>query len=353
MRVDEFQVDFVLEDLNEEDDRFIFKARSITKDFVCEAGLERLANDSEGKHVVWRHEHPLIPKFKSTHIYGTVLESNVQDGGITSTYEVYGHTPEHLKARRIISERMELEKPISISMRYRQYGEEDPIHFDVVEHSLTPTPACKDCVALDILNESEKMTDLDEKLKEIEELEKELTKKDKLLEELEGKFVVIEKQLEDLEKESKVKDKELESEKSDKDKITDQILEFKDKLNEQSKIIDELKEQSAMKDVEPLINNLIEVDGKDMADLYWMKATNAYKAGDKEFEEAKEFLKERAKARESEVHPVTTDLDETALKAQKVIDEELEDPDLAKKRDNRAFANMGKDFYEWRKNRGA
>jgi DNA repair exonuclease SbcCD ATPase subunit len=238
-------------------------------------------------------------------------------------------------------------------MRYRQYGEDDPIHFDVVEHSLTPTPACKECVALDILNESDKMTELEEKLKEIEELEKQLTQKDKLLEDLEGKIVVIEKQLEDIEKESKVKDEELEQEKTDKDKITEQILEFKDKLNEQTKIIDELKEKNAMKDIEPLINNLIELDGKEMEELYRMKAQNAYKEGDKAFEEAKEFLRERAKNRESAVHAVTTDLDETALKAQQVIDEELEDPTLAKKRDERAFANMGKEFYEWRKNRGA
>ncbi len=351
--MEEYQVDFALEDVKEEDNRFVFTAKSITKDFVCEDGLERLASDSEGKHLIWRHEHPLIPKYNATHIYGTVLESHAVDGGIISTYEVYGHTDEHLKARRIISERMELEEPISISMRYRQYGEEDPIHFDVVEHSLTPTPACKECVALDVLNESDKMTDLEEKLKEIQELEKELTKKDKLLEELEGKIVVIEKQFEDLEKDSKIKEEELEQEQTDKDKFSEQILEFKDKLNEQTKIIDVLKEDLAMKDIEPLIKNLIELDGKEMEGLYRMKAVNAYKKGEKDFNEAKEFLRERAKLRETQIHPITTDLDETARKAQKLVDKELEDPDLAKKRDTRAFANMGKNFFEWRKNKGA
>ena len=110
LRVEEFQVDFVLEEIKEEDNRFFFTAKSITKDFICEDGLKRLAHDSPGKHLVWRHEHPLIPKYKSTHIYGTVLESNVKDDGILSKYEVYGHTDEHLKASRIIRERMKLEK---------------------------------------------------------------------------------------------------------------------------------------------------------------------------------------------------------------------------------------------------
>lgn len=346
--MEQYEVDFVLEDVKEEDNRFIFTAKSITKDFVCEPGLERLAIDSKGKHLVWRHEHPLIPKYNATHIYGTVLESHVQDGGIISTYEVYGHTDEHLKARRIITERMELKKPISISMRYRQYGEEDPIHFDVVEHSLTPTPACKTCKVIDILNESDKMTDLEEKLKEIQELEKELTKKDKLLEDLEGKIVVIEKQFEDLKKETEVKDEELEQEQTDKDKFSEQVLEFKDKLNEQTKIIDVLKEDLAMKDIEPLIKNLIELDGKEMEDLYRMKAQNAYKVGDKEFEKAKSFLKERVKQRENQVHAITTDLDETARNAQ-IKDKEFEDKDLAAKRDKRAFANMSEKFFEWRK----
>ena len=344
--MDDYQVDFALEKIDTENDQFKFIAKSITKDFVCEPGLDRLAKDSPGKHLIWRHEHPIIPKYNSTHIYGRVLESKVDEGAIISTYEVYGHTPEHLKARRDIEKRFEAKEPISISMRYRQYGEKDPIHFDVVEHSLTPTPACKECVALDILNESDNMTKTQEDLmKEIKELEDELTKKDKLYEELESKVVVIEKKLEESIKDIESKETEIETEKSDKDKILEKILELNDKLGKQNTVMDKLQEDIAMKDVEPLINSLVELDGKEMNDIYWMKAKQSYKEGKEAFDEALEFFKKRVSEKESAVHALTTDLDSTAKDAQ-IKDEELEDEAMKKKRDDRAFANMPKEFFE-------
>ena len=152
--MDEFQVDFALEEITEEEGRFFFTARSITKDFVCEPGLDRISGDSSGKHLVWRHEHPIIPKFKTNHIYGTVLESNTKDGEIQSKYEVYGHTEDHLKARQIIKERHELGKPISISVRYRQYERDgDPmwaitaiVRAPRLNRQAAPSRHCLDCV---------------------------------------------------------------------------------------------------------------------------------------------------------------------------------------------------------------
>jgi len=353
--VDEFTIDLVLEDVVEADGRFVFTAYSITKDFICEKGLKRLSNDSPGKHLVWRHEHPLIPKFKTTHIYGTVLESHIEEDKIRSKYEVYGHTDEHLKARQVIKKRHELGKPISISMRYRQYGEENPIHYDVVEHSLTPTPACVECVALDILNESDKMTKDEELAKEVQKLEEELTKKDKILENLESKVVAIEKELEKTETESKIKDKKLEEAETNKSKITEQLLEFKDKLNGQAKIIEKLQEDNKMKEIEPLINSLVELDGKEMEPFYRNHALNAYhksklEKNDKILEEALEFLKSRSKRLEGATHSVVTPLEVTAANAMQ--DKELENESQRKSRDNRAFTNMPPEFFEWRKRRG-
>jgi DNA repair exonuclease SbcCD ATPase subunit len=357
----DYQIDFALESIKEDENRFIFTAKSITKDFVCEDGLNRLANDSPGKHLVWRHEHPLIPQFTSTHIYGRVLESKVKDGGIFSTYEVYGHTDDHLKVREVIKQRFELKDPIKISMRYRQYGTDNPIHFDVVEHSLTPTPACKECRAIEILNESDKMTE-EELAKQIKELEEQLTKKDKLLEGYESKLETyntkiqaIEKSLEEEIKSSKAKDKKLEETEKGKDEITEQLLEFKDKINGQSQMIEKLQEDNAMKGYDPLIKDLVELDGKEMEPIYHEKILEAYrksKAGDKDIlDKTLEFLKTRSKRLEGAAHAITKTLESQASESQ-FKDAELEDEATMKQRDKKAFTNMPKEFFEWRKKRG-
>ena len=352
LRVEDYQIDLKLENIIEEDDRFLFTAVSITKDFVCEDGRERLASDSPGKHLVWRHEHPLIPKYNSTHIYGRVLESEAKDGGIFSKYEVYGHTNEHLKVREVIKKRFELGEPINISMRFRQYGEENPIHFDVVEHSLTPTPACKECKAIEILNESDNMEDKEKLAKEIKELEKQLTKKDELLESLEAKVVDATKQVEDKILELEGKDKELEEVGKSKKEITEQLLEFKDKLNDQTVMIEKLQEDNVMKGVQPLIESLLELDGKEMESIYLMKIKEAYKKSklendEKIFESCLEFLEKRAKSLESKAHAVITSLEDTATAAQ-LKDEKLEDDVTKKARDRQAFANMPDSFFEKR-----
>ncbi len=343
--MEDYNIDFTLEKIEQENDDFFFLARSITKDFVCEKGLGRLSKDSPGKPLVWRHEHPVNPDYKSTHIYGRVLESNVDNGSIVSKYQVYGHTDDHRKIRKVIKKRHEINEPIKISMRFRQYGDDkDPVHFDVIEHSLTPTPACDECKVIDILNESDNMPEeekLKEVLKEIQELEKQLTKKDKALEQLESKIVTLEKQYEEA-------TKEVETEKSQKDKIADQLLEFKDSLNELKSKNAKLENDMKFKGIEPLLNTLIELDGTEMKELYEMKARSAL-ADDKLFEKVKVDFKARIKKLEKEsAHAVPEDLATTAGSAL-MRDEELEESkESTVKRDKKAFANMPKEFFEKR-----
>jgi hypothetical protein len=344
--VEDYNIDFALEKIEQENDNFFFLARSITKDFVCEKGLKRLAGDSPGKPLVWRHEHPVIPNYKSTHIYGRVLESNAEEGTILSKYQVYGHTDDHRKIREVIEKRHEIGEPIKISMRFRQYGsDKDPVHFDVIEHSLTPTPACDECKVIDILNESDNMPEeekkLEEVLKEIQELEAQLTKKDKALEELESKIVTLEKQYEEA-------TKEVETEKSEKEKIADQLLEFKDALNELKSKNSKLENDMKFKEVEPLLNTLIELDGEEMKELYEMKARNSL-SDDKAFEKVKVDFAARIKKLEKEsAHAVPEDLSTTAGSAL-MKDEELEESkETTLKRDKKAFANMPKEFFEKR-----
>lgn len=334
--MDDKQVDFELESIEEDEDRFIFTARSITNDFTCENGKERLAADSKGKHLIWRHEHPIIPKLKqSTHIMGRVLESKTDEKGILSRYEVYGHTEEHRKVREDIKKRKELGEPLSISMRFRTYGDEDnPVHMDVMEHSLTPTPACKECKIIDILNEDTNMEDKEKLMKEIKELEDELTKKDKILEDLETKVTTLEDDM-------KVKDTELEEAQESKDKVLKKLTEFTDKLNEQKAMIDKLNEDLAFKDIEPLVNKLVKLDGplgEKMKPLYLQRAKQ---------EGAVEFFKEAILEKESAPKPETKDLDQTANES--FSDDELEDDKTKAERDTKAFAQMPAEFYKWKR----
>jgi len=333
-----YNIDFLLESIETENDTFRFKAKSITKDFVCEKGLDRLAQDSPNKPLIWRHEHPLIPDFaKTQHIYGRVLESKAENGEIISEYELYNHTKEHEKVRKVVEERFKAKQPIKISMRFRQYERDGvPIHFDVIEHSLTPTPACAECKMIDILNESDIMPDEKDLkvLEEIKKLEAELTKKDKALENLQVKLVTLEKDIES-------KDKELESKEGEKKEILDQLLEFKDKLNEQTKFINELKEARKMDALSPLIVKLEKLDGEKMKSIYEKEAISLVK--EDKFKEAKKFLLERIEDLEKRelIKPETKDL---SFSADESVEKELEDEKVKTKRDREAFAFMPEEF---------
>lgn len=342
------RIDLSLESFEEDEDTYTFTAKTLTKDFVCEPGLKRLANDSPGKSVVWRHEHPVNPKYTQNHIYGRVLESSVEDGYFISKYQGYKHTKAHKKVLEIIKTRNELKSPLSISIRYRQYGpDENPIHFDVIEHSLTPTPACKECVILDIKNESEIMDEkqIKEKLEQIAKLEDELTLKNKTLEQMESKIVSLEEKMVETEEAVETKDKELEVAKTSQKELVEKVLGFNDKLNEQKLMIDKLNEGLKLKELEPLITKLVELDGKNMESLYRMKAKTSL-IKDESFEETKKFFIDRINDRETEVTlAVPKTLMETALESQ-IREEEMEDESVGKQRDKRAFANMPKEFFK-------
>jgi hypothetical protein len=204
------------------------------------------------------------------------------------------------------------------------------------------------------------MTDENKKLAmQIQELEEQLTKKDKLLEgyesKLEGyatKIQTIEKKLEDEIESSKAKDTKLEDTEKGKEEITEQLLEFKDKMNKQDVVIDKLQEDNFLKGLAPLFDDLIELDGKEMETIYHDKALEAYKSGDeKKLKETIEFLTSRSKKLVGAAQAITTSLEETSKNAQ-FRDEELEDEATKKQRDTNAFKNMPKEFYAWKKKRG-
>ena len=306
------KVDLQLEDLEYKNGKTYFTAKSITKDFVCEKGLIRLAKNSVGKPLIWRHEHPIL--IKKNHIYGEVVESDSNNSSITSTYEVYNHTKDHKKFVKILKDRKELGEPLSISMRFRTYFNEngDPVHFDVIEHSATPTPACKECVVLDIKNEDLKMPDEKKIKQEIEKLESELTKKDEILEELQDK-------VKELQSEISLKDEQLEKAEEEKSTVSAKLDEFKDKLLEQKVMIDKLQEASKMDKLLPMVEKILEYPTEDMMESIYMDI-----AREKDFEEAKGIFEKKLEKLEKskEVLAVSKSMSKTGQES--IQEKELE-----------------------------
>ena len=164
-------------------------------------------------------------------------------------------------------------------------------------------------------------------------------------EQMETKIVSLEASVEKAEEAVETKDKELESEKSDNKELLEKVLSFNDKLNEQGKMIHELNEGLKLKELEPLLNKLVELDGTSMEPLYRLKAQSSL-ADDKSFEETKKFFVDRVKEKETQItSAVPTDLRVTALEAQ-ISEKELEDDNTKAVRDKKAFVNMPKEFFK-------
>ena len=178
-----FTSEYNVEHVLEEDGKFYFTAVSLDNNFECEDGRKILSKKSIGKPYIWRHKHPIQSGEEESHIYGEVVNSEINDKGfIESKYEVYDHTVDHIAIREAIKERQKIGKPLGVSMRYRKYYIGDKIlHYDVFEHSGTPFPKCINCKTKEYIGEEEKMP---EKEKVIEETQKKLDKNMKLWEEL-------------------------------------------------------------------------------------------------------------------------------------------------------------------------
>lgn len=304
--------EFSLESFGEKDGEFFFTAKSLSKDFECEEGLKRLANDSTNKHLVWRHRHPIEEQHKENHVYGNVENSWVADGFIFSKYHAYKHTPDHIAFINVIKERIKIGDPLGISMHYRRYSKDNkPVHYDVFEHSGTPYPVCEKCKTINfkveqMVNEDKKQPDIkeeekkeineDEIFKKIDELESQLNAKTEALNEYKTK-------LDTLELEIKKKEEEIEESKSEKDRII-----------ELEKLVDYLGKKPILDE----IKTLSEIDDREFE---WLKTQ------DEEYITKK--LEKARKDAQSKVH--TKDIDESAEESITKTDEEFEDKEKDKK----------------------
>ena len=300
------KIDLSLESLKENNGKFFFVGEALTQDYECEDGLKALSNKLVNKHFTWRHRHPIEEVHKENHVYGIVRESSVKEKLMVKV-EMYDHTEDHRKLIEDIKLRDFVKDPLSLSMHYRTYFNEEGeiMHYDVFELAGTPYPHCKKCQILKTgvikMEKDEKIKPtetkeeeegLSEALIKIEELEKELNSKTKNLEDLTSKLEVIDKELEDKEtKEKSLEDRVLELE------STIKFLEIK----------------------KPILDKLLEADSTiDEKQAAWLKTE------DISYLEKK--LEEALKRAESQI--VVTELEETAEGAQaekEKIEHELEE----------------------------
>ncbi len=309
-------VDFSLESIEERDGTFFFTARSLSKDFECEEGLERLARASINKDLVWRHRHPIEDQHKENHIYGRIDKARLEDGYIVTTYEVYNHTADHLAFIDILKEREKIGEPLGISMHYRRYFnmKNEVIHYDVFEHSGTPVPACESCKTREIgvktmanetkdIKEKKKIEDEvkednsdDKILKKIGELEEMLNDKTEKLEEYKGK-------IESLELEMKKKSEEIDDKTKETKSVEERVLELE-------------KEISYLKK-KPILDKILELVKIDDNQLNWLKTQDKnYLTG--RYEKAKT---------DAESKPHVKTIDESADQNITKTDEEFEEHD--------------------------
>jgi DNA repair exonuclease SbcCD ATPase subunit len=328
--------EFSLESIEERDGRFFFTAKALNKDFECEKGRERLAKDSKFKHFIWRHQHPVQKGNEEIHIFGRVEDAWLEgaDNEIFAKYEIYGHTPDHLALREIIKERQHNRDPLGVSMRYRKYYIGDTVlHYDVLEHSGTPFPACTDCKGTNfevetMVNEEKQTenteTELEEEdvelaksIKKIEELEAQLNSKSKILEGIQTEMVALEKELKNKDKkleeatkseeslEQTVSGLKLEVERLKKKPIVDKILEYNPKIEKDEKYFEWLKDQEEDYLKEKLEEAKHEAETKPILKSQEESAEEAREKADEELEKKapsmEHFTKHITKYQEKEI----------------------------------------------------
>jgi DNA repair exonuclease SbcCD ATPase subunit len=300
---------FSFEAVEEKDGKFFVIGKALSKDFECEAGLKSLANDIIKAPFVWRHRHPIEEKHNENHIYGRVQEAWVTDYLMVKA-EIYGHTQDHLALRELIKERAKVKNPLSFSMHYRTYFNEDKskkIHWDVYELSGTPFPACKTCQIENFIgeqqmpeNEKKELEQLETTVKKIKDLEDNLNAKTKSLE-------ILQTEVKKLEAETKSKDQELEDKKKATKSLEDRVLE----LENYSKYLEQKK---------PVIDEILKLESLDSRQVDWFRTQDV--------EYLNKKLEEFKKKAETKIHTQDLDKSSSVAKAKGAeLDKKLEEKD--------------------------
>jgi DNA repair exonuclease SbcCD ATPase subunit len=298
-KFEDHKIDLLFEAIEVEEDKVYFIGEALTQDYECEEGLTSLSKKLINKDFTWRHRHPLQKEHKENHVYGVVRDSWVKDKLMVKV-QMYDHTEDHRKYIEDIKLRDFVKEPLSLSMHYRTYFNEEgeKVHYDVFELAGTPYPHCKKC---QILKTGVMKMEKDEKVEpektETKEEEAELSKALTKIEELEKELNSKTKTLEDLKTKSEKLDKELE----EKEKtLEERVLEFEAKIE-------------FLENKKPILDKLLEADSDiDEKQVAWLK-TESVDYLNKRLEEAQ-------KRAESQI--VVKELEETAEEVQAEGEEE-------------------------------
>jgi len=320
MKSEEKFAEFQLEEIQEQDGNFLFKATSLTEEFEKKPCRERLARDSINKHLIWRHRHPLDDAHNHAHIFGTVINSKATDEAIISEYMPYTHTELHKQFIEEIKEKKASGDPVGISMRYRKYYDEsgEITHLDVFEHSLTPFPKCEECLVIDeyigekdMTNEKPKKDEdktkdpamedeVKQHLKKIEELEQSLNSNTKALEGYKTQIETLEKDLKEAQESKEQEEKTLEDRvKSLEEKLETQKVEHKNEIEYLKK--------------EPILDKMFEIRKLDKNEQEFYKTLSL-----------EDLTKKKTQWEGEEVKPISKTLEDSADEAQDVKNEEDE-----------------------------
>jgi len=258
-----------------EDDKFFFEARSISEDFACEYVMKILAEQSPGNPLIFRHRHPAGNDSKVIPIFGRVnkswiaLEENKRF--MRSEYRVPLKAPngkdleENIIFAKWVEKSANESDPVGISLQYTVKYENGVAYWaDIVEHTGTHYPACKDCLSVPksevvALEDQEKITLDSLEGKTSQELETMLEKLTLEKGELEEKIVALENDLEGAHEEKKNLEASISSEQSTRvllEKLSKDFTVLKRKFEEQAAEL--VFERS---DEKKLIDAIVELEG--------------------------------------------------------------------------------------------
>jgi len=223
---------------NEDKSSMYLIARGITSDHIDFDLLEKYKDNLLNTKLIWRHLHPADKKNPvQSPIYGYLRDYRIEtreDGKkeLICKFEVFGIFDYQKQLQDFIKETFSAGKPLGVSARFFIFGNSEKKNdklLHIEEFSITPVPACDECVILSIQKEEEvkeEMTDVDEK-----ELEAVIAALDKKLEDKIAKISELEEKLE--EQNNTIRELKIELDKKEKE------IEF---LNEKKPLIEKILE---------------------------------------------------------------------------------------------------------------
>lgn len=261
-----------LRDKLEEGDMLLY-AKSLHNKFLPEPWQSKLAKDSVGNPVLYRHKSPENPEDRGD-VFGRNLHEEVKDDGFSHTYyRIFGGKPDgpELKLQKLIKKQLEAGDPIGLSKGFITKSENGEIYRVIaLEDSITYKPACSQCTTQEVLIQMENKEKLEEEIKKLQkELDNhklQLESKDKELTNTQKIKSEFETRLKELEGKVEAEEKAVVATKTEKEQLEDKLIKLSDEFVAFQKKV-ELEREISVK--QPVINKLYELEkDADLVEVY-------------------------------------------------------------------------------------